>query len=172
MKNLYSVFIDVEKEVYGKGDRTLFIYDPYKFPCPVVGVGFKGQEDHELFSVKEILSLIPEWRVERVYIGARETDIDPGLVHLFLNPTLRVTFETSILQYAQEVQEKFGHRVDVVYRVAGDFSVKVRQGSRLTFVKSMELWTENTQIDGVEIRKAESEHIKGILERLKPPIRR
>lgn len=155
-----GAFLDVEKEPFGFGDRTLFVYDrasdrigDYDAEAGV----FRVDHVSPGFFKSELVTLAYKEAVERIYLGARETEVSPDLVDFFVTtfPRMKVTFETARLDVAEVVQNKWRDfiRVTVVWRTEFTGVVKLRHGFQLTFTKAQQMWKGNSAILGDVLRR-------------------
>lgn len=154
-----GLFVDVEKEPYGRGDLTLFLYDRQ---ADHTGNILRPDARHEdpAFTTAEAFAAAEVFDVQRVYIGARRTSMRPEWVSLWSEraPNLAITFETENLVDA-DLAEKLGqeHRVTVVARVCSEeefhwvvqhtsFVAKIEEGRYLRFGQRHKLWDHDSEI--------------------------
>lgn len=161
----YSAFADHEKEPFGRNDYTLFVFDlDTDVTGNVADVKAVHQESDPEFTIDQIVRLAKRLDVDRVYLGARRTEVPYALIATFMGRGLAITFETADLEIAKCAHAEFGGgRLTVVYRVDhrakasvghnNGFITKIDDGSGvLEFRYEMPLWTDNTEVSPSSLR--------------------
>ena len=145
----YSVFIDIEKEAVGRGELTLFVFDPEQ---DVIG-NIAGEPEPygeparcpPTYSARHLLGLARRGEFDRVYLGARETEVDPELIQLFKGE-FRVTFETSSHELACAMYARHAESAGVVLRIETPTWVKVKSGKGVAYVRADDLLWDDTEV--------------------------
>lgn len=156
-ERIWNVFQDYEKEPFGRGDTTLFVYraaDDALGMWDAENGRWVGPAQDRLFTLAEVGAVAVRSGSDRIYLGSHETDPTEGEVEWALRLGLAVTVETADYALAHALHAMGeGKRLTVVWRCDAPFVVKVRQGERLTFLAAQGMWTEDTEATGATLAK-------------------